>query len=100
MASDLGRSPLDPTRLVMSALVKSRGGLITWFRREPDGGLWIALSCATHRDWAIEWRFSETELALTKCDRATYITIVSEILEKDAAHSLKSCVCASPLVLT
>jgi hypothetical protein len=78
----------------------SRGGLVAWFRHEADGGFWIALSCATHRDWGIEWRFSEAELTVVKPSRAEYIAFVCERLEKEAAHSRKSCACASPLVLT
>lgn len=82
----------------MSEIVKSRGGLITWFRREPDGGLWIALSCATHRDWGIEWRFNAALLAMPMAFVA--IERVTATLMRDAFESRQSCACATPLRLT
>lgn len=82
----------------MNAIIKSRGGLITWFRREPDGGLWIALSCATHRDWAIEWRFVPEVLA-SPAGRIA-LESVSTRLVCDAFDSRQSCACATPLRIT
>lgn len=85
----------------MSEILKSRGGLITWFRREPDGGLWIALSCATHRDWGIEYRFAPATFDEIKhAPRAVVIRVATDAMMVQAFESRQSCACATPLRLT
>jgi hypothetical protein len=75
--------------------VKTRGGLVVLFERRPYG-LWLALTCDKHRDWAVEWVASNGDMALP-AGRASVLRVIVDTMMMQAYRHLDSCPCAKVL---
>lgn len=76
-------------------IVNSHGGIVVRFAKLPIG-LWLTLTCATHRDWAIEWVASNRDMALPP-GRTVVLRVVVETMMAQAYKHGDSCPCARVL---